>query len=505
MNLFFPLRTLLMAGGIAVASAATIQVEPLPNPATKGATAPSVMRGGDGIVRLTWLQPRGAETALQVAAYDSAAGRWREAVTVASGTNWFVNWADLPTVAFGPDGRGFAVWYVNNATAAPAHGAGHHGPGYHALLSETTDAGKTWGGPGPLTKESTAVEFVSLAPLSDGRFLAAWLDGRAKSEGKTTQQLYARLLGTPEADRLVDASVCDCCPTSLTPFLDGSALLAYRGRGDNETRDIRVTRFRGGQWEESRDLNADGWRIAGCPVNGPQLTSDGGRVAAAWFTAADGTPRVLATTSPDAGRRFFLPLRIDGGEPAGRVSTLLLRNSTMIVTWVGGDGTLWLRRVTPDFTPSDPVSIGGPGSVPLRSTPRAALVTDYAGDKTVAEILITFPSGGEPSARELRTVRVRVPEGDLLEAEKKCECAPPADQLMGYPIRGTVVSIDRDHAIVRIKHPEVPGIFPPGERTLRVAPELAAATVNGREFLGRIDRRAGEWWLFGVRWVMMPR
>ena len=37
---------------------------------------------------------------------------------------------------------------------------------------------------------------------------------------------------------------------------------------------------------------------------GPRLAADGPRMGAAWFTAADDEPRVLVSTSPDAGTRM---------------------------------------------------------------------------------------------------------------------------------------------------------------------------------------------------------
>ena len=54
--------------------------------------------------------------------------------------------------------------------------------------------------------------------------------------------------------------------------------------------------------EQPAAVREDGWKIAGCPVNGPQLASSGGRVAAAWFTA-------LQTVLPPPARAFAPPLK----------------------------------------------------------------------------------------------------------------------------------------------------------------------------------------------------
>lgn len=467
-----------------------------------GASGPSLAMSPEGVAWLTWLEKTGATTALRFSTFDSAASRWATARTIASGPDWFVNWADFPALTVGPNGHATAVWFVNNpAPAAPAASAGHdhHGPGYRAFTSQTRDAGRTWSPPAPLTRESDSVEFVSLATLADGRVLAAWLDGRAKKTGGKEQQLFARIFGAKDPDTLVDASVCDCCQTSLTAFPDGSALLSYRARRAGELRDIHVTRFRGTAWDEPRSLNSDDWRIAGCPVNGPQLASDGGRVAVAWFTAADNDPRTLASFSSDAGGRFLMPLRLTEGKTLGRVATAILHDGAFLVTYVDAEGALWLRRVTPDFAATAPVRLasGEPGRI--KGFPRLALLRDYAGGKEPAKLLATFVREGVPG---LTTLSITVPEGELLEAEKNCDCAPSADQLEGFPIRGTILSAEHDAGTLRVLHFEVPGILAEGIREFIVSAEtLARSDHPGRQFLGRIEKRSGAWTLIDVRLI----
>jgi hypothetical protein len=301
---------------------------------------------------------------------------------------------------------------------------------------------------------------------------------------------------------LVDPAVCDCCQTTLTAFPDGTALLAYRGRTEEEVRDIRVARFRGRAWDDPRPMCSDDWRIKACPVNGPQLASDGGRVAVAWFTAADNDPRVLASFSPDAGGRFLMPLRLSDTKPAGRVATLLLRDGAMLVTWVDVAGVLWLRRIDPDFSATTPIALTTAAQGRVLGFPRVALIRDYAGGNTPAELLVTFTAEGTPA---LRTLRVTVPEGELLQAEKNCDCAPTPEQLRGFSLRGVIQGGNTAAATLRIRHFEVPGIFPEGTREFRVAPAvLGLATQEGRQFLGRVEKRDGAWWLFDVRLIVGP-
>jgi hypothetical protein len=498
-------------------SAPAITFDEIASPAGPGATGASLTTGPEGTVWLTWLEPAAGETALRFSTFDATTRAWTAARTISRGSNWFVNWADFPALTAGPGGRATAVWFVNNPapeSAAPVSPDDHHGPGYRAFLSHTTDFGRTWSEPAPLTTESNSVEFVSLVTLADGRVLAAWLDGRLRqmmaghghAAGALPMQLYVRILftetnaGPPPPDTLIDASVCDCCQTALTAFPDGSALLAYRGREEGEVRDIRVARFRGERWEDPRTLHRDHWQIPGCPVNGPQIASDGGRVAAAWFTAAGGEARVLASFSSDAGGRFVMPLRLDEARPAGRVSTVLLHNGSMLVTWLAVEGQLWLRRISPEYVPAAPVLLGSPGSSRAKGFPRITLLRDYAGGKSTAQLIAAYARDGAESG--LRTVLLTVPEGDLLEADANCQCAPTPEQLRGYAIRGTLETT-AGAGVVRVTHPELPGLLPAGTHDLRVEPALREkiSGTSGRAFFGRMERREGRWWLIDVRWI----
>ena len=94
----------------------------------------------------------------------------------------------------------------------------------------------------------------------------------AKVEDVVNRGLVA---GVAENEEELDARVCDCCQTAAVATQRG-LLVAYRDRGPDEVRDISVVRFESGRWTEPHPLHSDGWKIAGCPVNGPAMdaTSD---------------------------------------------------------------------------------------------------------------------------------------------------------------------------------------------------------------------------------------
>lgn len=534
------------SAGVALA-APTITVEKLAASPATSAVAATLSLSAEGRPWLTWLETDAGHTSFRVATWDAAARRWNASQLIARGQGWVTNAMDTPAVTVGADGHATAVWltqvspppspdrstastnnlgsHAPSATpASPNHhdGSAHadatggHGPvapnssaadagSHHAApdlptvahVSHTTDGGRTWSAPALLTSASHAVEFVALTTLADGRVLAAWLDGRGRShDGRT--QLRARIVGGNEPDALVDASVCDCCSLALAAFPDGTALLAYRARRDGEIRDILTARFDQNRWTPSGAAPADAWRIAGCPVNGPQLANDGGRVATTWFTAEGNDPRVLLSYSGDAGSRFLNPLRLSQDKAAGRVGVTLLHDGAILATWVDANGRLWLRRVSPDFVLGDALALTAAGEGRVRGVPRLALLRDYSGGSTAAEALVVFNQEGVAG---LTTLRITIPETELLEAERNCDCAPTADQLQGFPIRGTLVAVTAPDR-VRMDHPAVPGLFAAGAHEFHIEPGRVDAANVGRPFLARIERRERAWWVFNVRFIV---
>lgn len=482
-------------------AASTITVDELPNPAAQSSLAPAITVGTDSRVLLSWVEPtvpakasadhhHGAKSTgdtvntLKFASLAANEKAWSPAQPIVSDRTVTMSSADFPLLGIDGAGTIYALWTD-----------GHGG----ARWTKSTDTGATWSNPSAWTATDHEVEKFALQRTIDGRILVAWLDGRGHKTGGKMQQLYARYVDQPErADQLIDPAVCDCCQTSLAAFLDGGVLVAYRGRTEDEIRDIRTARFADTSWQPPRPLNNDGWHITACPINGPRVATDGSRVAAAWYTAADSEPRVLVSYSPDAGNRWVMPLRIDRGRPVGHVDVTLLHDGAILVTWLESDGSLWLRRITPEFAATELVQLAGPGVASVRGVPRMVLRRDYAGQRTTAELLVAFTREAAPAG--VRTLLVTVPEGELVEVEKNCNCAPTAEQLQGFAVRGTVTHVDAATNIVSVDHVEVPGVFKRGTDLFHVTPTVLTTVQPQHEFLGRIARRAdGTWWLFDLR------
>ncbi|HEY0811088.1 MAG TPA: hypothetical protein VGD49_13055, partial [Longimicrobiales bacterium] len=131
----------------------------------------------------------------------------------------------------------------------------------------------------------------------------------------------------------IDPRACDCCQTSAAISSKGPVLV-YRDRAANEVRDISIVRYSKGRWSEPRPVHRDNWVIPACPVNGPAVTARGKRVAVAWFTGANNAARVFVAFSDNAGDSFDDPIRVDDGNPAGRVDVQFIPDNSVLVSWL---------------------------------------------------------------------------------------------------------------------------------------------------------------------------
>jgi hypothetical protein len=331
----------------------SMTIQETDSPSGAGSGEPNLYVSANGRIYLSWIEPAGEKSrALRFAVRNGS--KWSEARTIVEGENLLVNWADFPSLVALPDGALVAHWLVKGSPDSHA---------YDINIARSTDGGKIWSKPIVPHRDGTKTEhgFVSMITGSAGRVATVWLDGRNVKEstqdghGSSANEMTLRYAvidakGQVSEEMLLDSRVCDCCQTSAAPTSDGP-IVVYRDRSEKEIRDISVVRFSKGRWTEPRTVNADGWEIHGCPVNGPSVSADGRRVAVAWFTAANETPRVKVVLSSDAGATFAPPIQVDEGSPVGRVDVLMLTDGSALVSWLertSKGGEVKVRRIKPD-------------------------------------------------------------------------------------------------------------------------------------------------------------
>lgn len=328
------------------------------SPASPNSGQPYLFPGADGQIYMSWMEP-GIEKkhAFRFTTFDG--NGWGEPHTIIEGNEFFVNWADVPSVFQSKDETLAAHWLESSGEWIFA---------YDVRMSLSEDGGLTWSQPMMPHRDGTQTEhgFASFFNHPGGGIGIAWLDGREAEEADAASGDHAHggdwnmhlrstniLSSNQLADeRVLDNKVCECCPTAAAETRDG-ILIAYRNRSDEEIRDIYLVRYANGTWSEPYPVHDDGWQIAGCPVNGPALVSDGDRVALAWYTGADNNSRVYVSFSRDRGRTFERPYRLNEGVALGRVAVEMLDDRSALVMWIEveeEDAGLMIRRVFPDGT-----------------------------------------------------------------------------------------------------------------------------------------------------------
>ena len=349
-------------------------VQPVASPAAANSAQPQLSSSTRGVV-LSWVERDGPKATLRFA--ERTASGWSTPRDVASGTDWFVNWADVPSVVRLANGTLAGHWLQKSGPDTYA---------YDVRLSHSRDDGKTWSRPFSPHTDGTKTEhgFASLFPIPGAGLGLVWLDGRGmKPEsshadhgvgGGAMSVRYATFDGDwkQTSEVPVDLRVCECCPTTAVVTSEGP-VAAFRNRTEDEIRDIYISRLENGKWTEPRPVHNDGWKINACPVNGPMLSARGRDVAIAWFTAVAEQGRAFVAFSKDAGRTFGNPIRLDDSGALGRVDLELMADGSAVASWIefaDQRSQFRVRRVEPSGAKSPAVTVSGLASGRASGYPR---------------------------------------------------------------------------------------------------------------------------------------
>ena len=319
--------------------AASDDVKLLTSPAADSCAEPFLFTDKNGTVYLSWIEKKVKTSSLKFSSFSN--DKWSEPVTISSGKNWFVNWADYPVIATDSD-KNFLAHFLEKSDTAKFT--------YDVKLVSSADSGITWSSSKTLHDDDKKAEhgFVSIIPYKD-QFFVCWLDGRKTASEENAgghnghhgeMTLRAALIdnsGNKINEWELDGKVCDCCQTTAAITLDGPVVV-YRDRSDDEIRDMSIVRYVNGQWTAPKTIHADNWQIKACPVNGPRVSAIGNDLAIAWFSMRDKKGEVKLVFSKDGGESFSKPIRIDENNTIGRVGVVMLDSVTAMVSWMEGAG-----------------------------------------------------------------------------------------------------------------------------------------------------------------------
>ena len=387
----------IIVGAVLVLAASPVPtVNEIKSPAPPGSGQPNLAVAGDGRVFLSWIEPDTPQGYVLRFSVRGAQG-WSAPKTIARGTNWFVSDADVPSLAVLSDGTLAADWFV--ASVGPRSEA------YDVNLVLSKDGGTTWSKPLMPHRDGKKRQhgFVSLVPTPDAKLAAIWLDGRnmpSEEEGDMAL-MYTTIAanGTLGPETQIDNRACECCKTSMTATADG-LVAVYRDRSDREIRDIFIVRYASGRWSQPQALTNDGWEIDGCPINGPAVSANGRNVAVAWFTAPDDKSQVYVLMSADSGKTFGKKIRIDDGNPIGRVDVVSRSSGAAVVSWVertSQGAQVRVREVAANGTAAAPMNVSGTAGLGSGVFPRIV----RSGD----DIVVAWTDASKPA--QIRTVVVK--------------------------------------------------------------------------------------------------
>ena len=357
------LLTVAVSGQGGSNSAWPVAIDQARSPAGPNSAQPQLSSSTRGLL-LSWVERDGQNATLRFA--ERTASGWSAARDVASGANWFVNWADVPSVIRLANGDVVAHWLQKSGSDTYA---------YDVRLSFSKDDGKTWSPSFTPHSDGTKTEhgFASLFQMPGAGLGLAWLDGRAMKSGAGhdshgagggAMSVRFATFGRDwkqTSEMPVDLRVCECCPTTAAVTSEGP-IVAYRNRTEDEVRDILVSRLENGKWTEAKAVHSDGWKIQACPVNGPMLSARGRDVVIAWFTGEADQPRTFVAFSKDAGRTFGSPIRLDDAGAVGRVDIELMPDGAALASWIESvdqRAQFRIRRIEPSGAKSAAITVAG--------------------------------------------------------------------------------------------------------------------------------------------------
>ena len=312
----------------------------------------------NGSLSLSWISSKEENKAfLNYSQYKK--GRWIKPQVIASGSDWFVNWADFPAHAINQD------LIITSHLKKSASGKYT----YDVVLNLQKLSGEKIRENFLLNTDGVKAEhgFVSIMANNEKGFFITWLDGRntieKKLEGDHKPMTIRFAEITDKGDVIkeseLDASTCDCCQTSIAITNDGP-IVVYRDRSEEEVRDIYIVKNINGTWEKPNAVHDDGWIINGCPVNGPKVAVNSKNLAVSWFTVSNNHPLVNVSFSKNNGNSFGAPLKVNDHDAIGRVDVAFLNDEEVIVSYMEVDdiGTyLRIKKVSFDGKISEPITI----------------------------------------------------------------------------------------------------------------------------------------------------
>jgi len=288
----------------------------LPFEASSSLKTPRLSSTQNSLV-LSWVDTSASITQLRFSVYRDK--QWSQAFTAAKGQNWFVNYADYAAVTAIDEQHFIASWLEQSSKT---------GTQYQFKIKQSFDAGKTWlATTSPLVVKDGEHGFISVLKKDNDAFFT-WI-----SQVGSDYQILSSALNADNqwsANHVVDDSSCSCCHTDMAA--QGSRVLSvYRNRTKDEIRDIALNSYQNQQWSIAAVIHNDGWKINGCPVNGPSISANEDSTIIVWHTFAKNIPQVKLLTQ-HKGRQSRVILLDEQG--IGYTDSAIVDDEMALISWL---------------------------------------------------------------------------------------------------------------------------------------------------------------------------
>jgi len=283
------------------------------------------------------------------------------------------------------------------------------GGGTQIKTARSTDGGRTFGPAINLQKLGAAGDRGWEAATTDanGSLHAIWLDHRGLASGGEHAMHKGEHDGVAMAqqsglyywgggpERELFKGVCYCCKTALAIGADGSIYAAWRHVFEGNFRDIAFTASRDGgkTFSPMMRVNQDGWKIDGCPDDGPAMAVDrSGVVHLAWPTVSNDKGVILYATSRD-GKTFGKPQQVPtfGTPKASHPQITIDGSGTVVIGWDevrDGSRSAGIIDVTAKGF-GTPQSLGKASMYPVMAAAERGLVAAWtSGPANQSEIMV---------------------------------------------------------------------------------------------------------------------
>ncbi len=218
------------------------------------------------------------------------------------------------------------------------------------LYTHSTDAGKTFAPPQPITDNIESQRFEALAFDADGTVFAAWLDKRNRVPAQQSGKKYdgAGLFFATSKDvgatysqaQMAFDNTCECCRLGLAFDQAGHPVIVFRNIFEGGVRDHAIVTFTDLKTPgELHRVSNDDWQIAACPHHGPSLSiAPSGTYHVTWYTNGKVRKGLFYAQSRDGGKTFSDPMPVGQADKAPARPYVIAGPQGTALVWKEFDG-----------------------------------------------------------------------------------------------------------------------------------------------------------------------